>query len=210
MFVNGLGSAATATTVAVVTVAKFADGAWVTTLLIPAMVILMMSVRRHYDRVNAETANPLPLDLTNLRAPLVVVPILYWNKIAQKALRVALKVSTEVQALHIDCEKDAGDFCRKWDYYVEEPAKRAGLAPPRLVVLKSPYRFVISPIVNYVLELERNNPDRQIAVLVPELVERRWYHYFLHNQRAEWLKALLLLKENQRIFIIVVPWYLST
>jgi amino acid transporter len=209
MFVNGLGSVATATTVAVVTIAKFAAGAWVTTLLIPAMVIVMISVRRHYDHVEAETANPLPLDLTDLRAPLVVVPILYWNKIAQKALRFALNLSAEVQALHINCEEDIGDFCRTWHRFVEEPARRAGLVAPHLVVLKSPYRFVISPIVDYVVELERNNPGRQIAVLIPELVERHWYHYFLHNQRAEWLKALLLLKGNQRIIVIVVPWYLS-
>ncbi len=102
----------TATTVAVVTIAKFASGAWVTTLLIPAMVILMISVQRHYHRVQAETANPLPLDLTGLRAPLVVVPILYWNKIAQKALRFALNLSAEVRVLHVDCEKDTGDFAR--------------------------------------------------------------------------------------------------
>jgi hypothetical protein len=209
MFVNGLGAVATATTVAVVTIAKFAAGAWVTTLLIPAMVILMISVRRHYDHVEAETANPKPLDLSDLRAPLVVVPILYWNKIAQEALRFALNLSAEVQALHIKCEKDAGNFGETWKRFVEEPAKRAGLVAPHLVVLKSPYRFVISPIVDYVLELERNHPDRQIAVLIPELVEWHWYHYFLHNQRAEWLKALLLLKGNQRIIVIIVPWYLS-
>lgn len=209
MFVNGLGAVATATTVAVVTIAKFAAGAWVTTLLIPAMVIVMISVRRHYDHVEAETSNPKPLDLTNLRAPLVVVPILYWDKIAQKALRFALKLSAEVQALHIKCEKDTGDFYKTWKRFVEEPAKQAGLVAPHLVVLKSPYRFVLSPIVDYVLKLERNNPDRQIAVLIPELVEWHWFHYFLHNQRAEWLKALLLLKGNQRIIVIIVPWYLS-
>jgi amino acid transporter len=209
MFINGVGSLATAATVIVVTIAKFADGAWVTTLLIPAMVIVMISVRRHYDHVEGEISNPIPLDLTNLRAPLVVVPILDWNKIAQKALRFALNLSAEVQALHILCEKDAGDFCRTWNRFVKEPAERAGLAVPHLVVLKSPYRFVISPIVDYVLEIERNNPDRQIAVLIPELVEWRWYHYFLHNQRAEWLRALLLLKGNQQIIVIVVPWHLT-
>ncbi len=209
MFVNGLGAVATATTVALVTIAKFAAGAWVTTLLIPAMVILMISVRRHYDHVEAETATPNPLDLTDLRAPLVVVPVLYWNKIAQKGLRFALNLSSEVQALHVECEKDIGNFRQRWARFVAEPAKRAGLVAPHLVVLKSPYRFVISPIVDYVLELERNNPDRQIAVLIPELVEWHWYHYFLHNQRAEWLKALLLLKGNQRIIVIIVPWYLG-
>jgi len=65
-------------------------------------------------------------------------------------------------------------------------------------------------MLDYVLDLERKNPDREIAVLIPELVERRWYHYFLHNQRGEWLKALLLLKGDQRIIVINVPWYLSS
>jgi len=74
-------------------------------------------------------------------------------------------------------------------------------------VLPSPYRFVISPILDYILELERSNPERQIAVLIPELVERHWYHYFLHNQRAELLRALLLAKGNQRIILVNVPWY---
>jgi amino acid transporter len=138
MFVNGLGRVATATTVAVVTITRFAAGAWVTTLLIPVMVILMISVRRHYCRVEAQIANPLPLDLTDLRAPLVVVPICFWNKIPQKSLRFALKPSAEVRALHINCERDTEDFCQIWDRFVEEPAKRAGLAVPHLVVLKLP------------------------------------------------------------------------
>ncbi len=207
MFVNGLGSVATATTVMVVTVAKFAEGAWVTVLLIPAIMIVMVAIRRHYRRVEAEVANPVPLDLSDLRAPLVVVPILSWNRISQKGLRFALTLSSEVQALHIDCEKDSGNFCQTWQRDVEEPAKRAGRVAPRLVVLPSPYRFVITPILDYILELERTNPGRQIAVLIPELVERHWYHYFLHNQRAEWLRALLLAKGNQRVFLVNVPWY---
>ena len=209
MLVNGLGAVATATTVVVVTVSKFVAGAWVTVLLIPAIMIVMISIRRHYREVEAEVANPLPLDLTGLRNPLVVVPILSWNKIAQKGLRFALNLSSEVLALHIECEKDTGDIRQSWRRYAEDPARRAGLAAPRLVVLRSPYRFVLNPILDYILELERDNPDRQIAVLIPELVERRWYHYFLHNQRAEWLRALLLAKGNQRIILVNVPWHIS-
>ena len=53
------------------------------------------------------------------------------------------------------------------------------------------------------------HPNRQVAVLIPEMVEPHWYHYFLHNQRGQWLKALLLLKGNQRINVISVPWYLN-
>jgi hypothetical protein len=208
IFVNGLGAVATATTVLVVTVAKFAEGAWVTVLLIPSMMILMLAIRRHYRLVEAEVANAAPLDLTNLQAPIVVVPILSWNRVAQKGLRFALTLSSEVQALHIDCEKDSGNFYLTWGRDVEEPAKQAGRVPPRLVELPSPYRFVITPIVDYVLELERTYPDRQIAVLIPELVERHWFHYFLHNQRAEVLRALLLAKGSQQIILVNVPWHI--
>ena len=210
MFVNGLGAVATATTVAVVTVSKFAEGAWVTTLLIPAIMILMIAVRRHYDREQAETAKPEPLELSGLRQPLVVVPILRWDKVAQKGLRFAFILSADVQGLHIDCGEGSKQLRANWSSFVEEPAKKAGLPIPKLVVLNSPYRFIINPILDYVLELEEKNPDREIAVLVPELVEQRWYHYLLHNQRAAWLKALLLLKGNQRIIVIDVPWYLSS
>jgi amino acid transporter len=208
IFVNGLGAVATATTVVVVTVAKFVEGAWVTALLIPAMMMAMVAIRRHYRLVQAEIANPAPLDLADLPAPLVVVPLLSWNRIAQKGLRFAFTLSSEVQALHIDCEKDDGGFGEAWARYVEEPAKQAGRVAPRLVELSSPYRFVLTPIVDYVLELERSNPGRHIAVLIPELVERHWFHYFLHNQRAEVLRALLLAKGSQRMILVSVPWHI--
>jgi amino acid transporter len=209
MFVNGLGATATATTVVVVTVAKFVEGAWVTVLLIPAMMMVMVAIRRHYRSIQAEIASDTPLDLSNLREPLVVVPILSWNKLAQKGLRFALTLSSEVQALHIECEKDDGSFCRSWTRYVEEPAKRAGRAAPCLVELSSPFRFVVNPIVDYILELERKTPERQIAVLIPELVEPHWFQYLLHSQRAELLKTFLLAKGSPRIVLVTVPWQIT-
>ena len=63
--------------------------------------------------------------------------------------------------------------------------------------------------MSFILELEEKNPDGHVAVLVPELVVQHWYQYFLHNQRAAWLKSLLLLKGNQRIGVFDVLWYLS-
>ena len=78
---------------------------------------------------------------------------------------------------------------------------------PELVCLSSPFRYVIIPIVDYIIELSAKNPDREIAVIVPELVENKWYHYALHNQRAQGLKALLLLRGNQRITTMTIPWY---
>jgi amino acid transporter len=210
MFVNGLGAVATAVTVLVVSVAKFAEGAWVTVLLIPTIIGIMMAIRKHYRQVEAEVENPGPLDLSAIQPPLVVVPIFAWNRISQKGLRFAITLSSDVVALHIECEKDKGRISPNWNRDAEEPAKRAGRAAPRLVVLSSPYRFVLTPIVNYILELERTNPDRQIAILIPELVERHWYHYFLHNQSAELLRALLLAKGSQQIILVSVPWHIVT
>src|SRR5579883_583858 len=90
MLVNGVGAIATATTVVVVTVTKFTEGAWVTTLLIPAIIILMFAVRRHYDRVAAEISSREPLHLTELKPPIVLMPVLGWNKITEKGLQFAL------------------------------------------------------------------------------------------------------------------------
>ncbi len=79
---------------------------------------------------------------------------------------------------------------------------------PELVLLPSPYRYVLMPLVEHILQVEHDNPDRQIAVLVPELVVKHWWQNFLHNQRAQVLKVLLLLRGNQRIIVINIPWYL--
>ena len=210
MLINGIGALATGITVLVVAVAKFAEGAWITVLLIPAIIVLMLAIRRHYDRVNQEIADSTGLEASRLQPPIVVLPMGRWSKIAKKALCFALNVSPDVKVLHIDCGEETEQLKAKWPSLVEAPVKKAGMeVRAELVVLKSPYRFVITPIVDYVLDLERRNPDRTVAVLVPEMMEKHWYHYFLHNQRAEWLKGLLLLKGNQRIVIIDVPWYLE-
>jgi amino acid transporter len=210
MFVNGLGAVATGATVVVVLVAKFSEGAWVTALLIPGLLGLMLSIRRHYDRVAQETESMAPLEIAHLGPPLVIVPIQEWGKIAQKALQFALTLSPDIVAVHVASDEEEDVLQGEWSKFVEAPAINAGIAAPRLVILPSPYRLVLTPIVNYVLEAERTNPDRRLAVLIPELVERHWYHFPLHNQRAELLKALLLVKGSERIVIINVPWYLTS
>jgi amino acid transporter len=209
ILINGLGAFATGITVIVVLVAKFVQGAWITVLLIPGLLLAMGLVRRHYHYVLLEVRSATPLDLNDLTPPLVILPIQGWNRVVKKALRFALKISPHVRAVHVDCGEGSAVFCGEWSLYVEEPAKQAGVATPQLAVLPSPYRLILSPIVDYVLEAERANPGQQIAVLIPELVERHWYHYLLHNKRASVLKALLLLRGNQRIVVINVPWYLD-
>jgi len=150
-----------------------------------------------------------PLDVSDLPEPIVVVPISAWNKTANKALRFALKLSPDIYAVQVRSAERMDDLQAQWGRFVEAPTTRAGLPVPQLVVIDSPYRRTLQPILDYVLGMRDCHPDRQIAVLIPELVESRWYHYFLHNQRAQGLKALLLFHGGQRVIVINVPWYLS-
>lgn len=200
----------TAGTVLVVTTTKFVEGAWITTLLIPAIILLMYSIRRHYTKVQEEIADPGPINLTQLGAPIVVMPASSWNKISREGLQFAVNLSSELHVLHVDCGEQEENVRKQWIECVEKPMKKAGLPVPHMTVLKSPYRYVINPIVDYVFDLAKRNPARQIAVIIPELVQKHWYQYFLHNQRATWLKAALLLKGNQRIVVINAPWYLKS
>ena len=209
MLVNGLGAVATGITVIIVLIAKFTEGAWITLLLIPALIIMMRLVKRHYNYVAREIESAAPLNTRNLTPPLVVITIDRWTRITQKALRFALEISPDVRGLHVEYDQQSDTLASQWANLVEEPARRAGLAGPRLVVLQSPYRFVIRPILDYVLELKEENPGRQIAVLIPELVEPGWYSNLLHNHRSTALKALLLFQGNQRVTVINIPWYLT-
>jgi hypothetical protein len=209
MIVNGLGAVATGVTLVVVLIAKFTSGAWVSVLLIGGMMSAMMWVHRHYDEVTEEVRCPNPLQFENLGPLIVIVPIQSWSMISQRALQFALTLSPEVHALHVGTEDETTALQDNWKQLVEDPVARAGGTPPNLVTLTSPYRLVIKPILDYVLDVEAKNPGRQIAVIVPELVERHWYHYPLHNQRAELLKALLLVKGSRNIVLINVPWYIE-
>jgi hypothetical protein len=209
MFVNGLGAVATGLTVIVVLIAKFTEGALITLLLIPALIIMMHLVKHHYGRVAEQVNIGARLNVADLAPPLMVITVDRWSRITQKALRFALASSTDVLAVHVDNGQEPDTLASQWGALVEEPARQAGLAGPGLVVLKSPYRFVIRPILEYVLDLERTHPGRQIAVLIPELVERRWYLNLLHNHRSAVLKALLLFQGDRRITVINIPWYLA-
>jgi amino acid transporter len=208
IFVNGLGAIATGVTLLVVLVAKFTEGAWVSVLIIAGTIVAMLWVHRHYDLVAREICLKSPLQIERLSTPIVIVPIQSWSTVAQRALQFALTLSTEIHAVHVATEDEGNELQEDWRRLVQDPVKRAGGKPPNLVRLSSPYRLVLKPILDYVLETEERHPGRPIAVIVPELVERHWYHYPLHNQRAELLKALLLFNCSRNIVLINVPWYI--
>jgi amino acid transporter len=208
--VNGLGGFVTAVTVIVVLVAKFAEGAWITVIFIPLLIVLFRAVRRHYHSVAFCTGCAEPVVPANLVAPtIVVVPIEHWSRIAKQALEFASGLSLEIIALHVEPGDHSQLLHEEWVRYVEQPYLAKGAAPPKLVTLPSPYRFVVVPIVQFILDLSEKHPDRRIVVVIPALVENRWYEYFLHNQRARLLEWTLLARGNDRIFTVSAPYYLS-
>jgi amino acid transporter len=209
MLINGLGAVATGVTLVVVLVAKFTSGAWVSVLLIAGMMAAMMWVHRHYSEVAEEIKLTAPLQIKYLGPPIVIVPIQSWSQVSQRAMEFALTLSSEIHAVHVGTEEESNLLRDNWDKLVGDPCAKNGATRPDLVTLESPYRLVIKPILDYVMSTEADNPGREIAVIVPELVERHWYHYPLHNQRAELLKALLLVKGSRNIVLINVPWYIE-
>ena len=207
--VNGVGAVATGITVIVVLVAKFVEGAWVTALLIPALLILMLAVKRYFNRVSDELFCIEPFKVKGVDAPLVILPVQKWSKLTRKAVEIAYSISRDIEAVHVCVDGEKSGLREDWMRLVVTPVKQAGLPEPKLTMLESPFRLVITPIVNRVLEIQEANPERRIAVIIPEMIEHHWWHYFLENNRAELLKALLLLKGNQRIILVNVPWYLK-
>ena len=208
MVVNGTGAVATGITTLIVLAAKFTSGAWFVALLIPMLILLMVSIKKHYMRVKGEVVEMAPLTLTNMQQPLVVIPMARWDRMTEKALRFGLLLSKEIKVLNVIGADGEETLDPVWETNVLRPIRAQGLTEPELITLHSNIRLIITPLMDYILELEQQNPDRKITVLLPELVVRHWWEYFLHNQRVQMLKLLLLIKGKQRIIVVNIPWYL--
>ena len=210
MAINAVGAVSTGLVLLVVLVTKFADGAWIVLLLIPALTWLFVTVRRHYAGVARRTECRLPLDLTAVRPPVVVVVMRRWSTITRNALRFAMSLSGDVVVVHVRANTDDGEHLAcKWRRFVEEPLERGGKAPPRLMFVESPYRLFFDPFFATLKRIEAEDPGRTVAVVVPELAGGRWYEYLLHNQRTTALKAALLVRGGSNVVLVNVPWRLE-
>jgi hypothetical protein len=210
MAINGLGAICTAVTLLVVLVSKFTEGAWVTVLLIPILLLLFVGVRAHYQTVAREVRSDAPLDATHLEPPIALLPIRGWSAITRKALRMSMKITPDVYALHIAGDEHAVlDLEDTWSQRVRQPAMAAGVEAPRLIVIFSPFRQLYGPLMQAVTDIQKAHPGRDVAVIVPELVATKWYHYLLHNQTAAVIKAYLLFSGLRRVIVVNVPWYLA-
>jgi amino acid transporter len=209
MTVNGVGALATGVTTLVVLVTKFMSGAWITALLIPGMIIVMRSVRRHYDRVERETALDEPIIAAHVEEPIVVMPIDRWSRISEKALAFALSLSTDVRCVHVQGGDDPDPISNCWQKIVIDPLTAAGKPVPKLVILKSPFRYILQPLIDYILSICTADDEQRVCVLVPELMVRHWWENLMHNRRADLLKVLLMVRGRRNVVVINVPWYLD-
>ena len=215
LVINLIGAVATGAALLVILVAKFSEGAWITLLAVPAVLFLFYRVKWHYLRVSRQIHYACPFRPNTLHAPLVVVPIEGWNRLTAEALSFATQISEEVVAVHVVTndgltKPEAGDPRPFWQEEVEEPARLAGVAPPRLEVIDSPYRLLFNPLLDFIKQLKsEQTAGRLVAVVVPELAHVRWYESVLHNYRASGLRQALLKLKDPQIIVVSMPWYLT-
>lgn len=206
--VNLVGCIATIIALAVILVAKFAEGAWIVALLVPLLLALFKGVQRHYRSVAIATRCARPFSVAETKPPAVILPIQRWSTISERALSFAVQLSSDVTAIHISHdEASTAQLKEDWMRFIEEPLAQSAIRTPSLLIVPSPYRHVLSPMLEYIWEMRRVKSGRDLAIIIPELVETRWWEHLLHNQRALALKAALLFSGDNRTMVISVPWY---
>lgn len=212
--INALGALTTGVALLIIIVAKFRAGAWITIVAIPLVILLLKSIRHYYDELDATLRRSGPVSVPSNTPPVVLVVTKRWNRLADRGLSLAMKLSPDVTAVHVTSLKGNDDQSEReirarWADDVEAPARSAGVKPPGLVLLRSEYREVYAPLLLLVKELERKFPGRTIAVLLPELVKTSWWQFLLHTQRAQRIRSKLLRLGGSRLVVISIPLYLE-
>ena len=204
-FINGIGALATLTTLVVVIISKFLDGAWITILLIPLIVVSFLQIYTHYQRVGKELSlKGLPPSLKPIETTRVVIPISGIHRGMVDAVNFARSISKNVTAVYIELEPGAGEKARdEWEaWWPDVP----------FVVVPSPFRSIVEPLLQFLDETDIEHNDGQLAaVVLPEFIPGKWWQTLLHNQTAFLIKTALLYRRRalgrERI-VIDVPFHL--
>ena len=205
-FLNGLGALVTGSTLLIVSISKFGEGAFITILVIPIIVVIFLRIHAHYDQIRQELS--LSEHLTSIEKPVVplrvVIPISGVHRGIIDAVNFAQSISKDVTGVYIELDPGSGErISEKWQaLWPDIP----------LLVIPSPYRSLIRPLVNFLDETDRQHNDGQLAtVVLPEFVPAKWWHSLLHNQTALLIRAALLYRRRQvgyQRVIIEVPFHL--
>jgi hypothetical protein len=214
LLVNTVGAIATGVALVIIITAKFAEGAWISVLVIPVFVVMLRSIKSYYDRLDASLREDGPISFASVEPPVVLVVTQSWNKLTDKALGFALRLSPDVSAVHLQKlegpdDDDSEAIRQSWARDVAAPAIAAGRKPPRLVLLRSDHRVMHEPLLKLIKQLQDEFPTRPIAVLLPELVKTSWWQALLHTHRARRLRRRLLRFGGSQLVLINIPWYLE-
>jgi hypothetical protein len=198
--VNGLGATATGVVTVVVAISKFALGAWMVLVLIPLLILMMWAIERHYRHVRDALTLEWPDEpLPPREPPRVLVPMSRLDRSTLQALGFARSISPDVTAVHVtDDAEDAEQFKRRWEQWGREVP---------LVILESPYRALLAPLLTYIDALDRQDARGPITVVLPEFVPRHVWEWFLHNQSALRLKLHLFFRPHT--VVVDVPYHLD-
>lgn len=214
--INAVGACATAIALIVIIIAKFTEGGWITILTIPCVIVLLKGINRYYANVNAALRDDEQLTFHHAAPPLVLVMTRAWDRLTDKALSFAMELSPDVFAVHLaalegpDVKDEERRLRERWAKDVEKSTVAdKGAHVPELIFLSAPFRRIHAPLLKLIRDLEDKHPDRTIAVLIPELVKRRWWEHLLSNQRARRLREAVLDYGGPHVIVIMVPWYLT-
>jgi amino acid transporter len=196
-WLNGVGALVTGVVMLTIAVTKFSHGAWIVVLLIPSLVLAFRAVHRHYE----EVATQLSLDDFEPPPPItntVLVLVGDLHRGVVKAIQYAQSLSPNAKAVYVETDPE-----RTWR--LEEKWGKWGMGVP-LIVLTSPYRSLLGPLLEYIDHLQGLGPNHMVTVVLPEFIPARWWQQILHNQTALLVKGRLLFRKN--VIVTDVPYHL--
>lgn len=201
---NGIGATITGLVVIIITITKFIYGAWIILVFIPIMIFIFKSIREHYNSVAKQLSLPIE-DVQECASEgpvehIVIVPVSTPTRVVFETLKYAKVIGNRVYAVHISSDEQTAIKMReKWESW--QPGVE-------LVVLHSPYRLLMKPLLHFIEKKEREKgPKDFITVVIPEFETKQWWHRLLHNQTGWILRTSLILKK--KIIVTTVPYHLD-
>jgi len=196
---NGLGAVATIVVLIVIAVTKFIHGAWMVVVAVPLLVSLTFKIKAHYQSVARQlTAEPV-FDPPVTRHHSVLVPVSGLQRASANALEYARSLSGDVTALYVAIDAAEGErFQAEWEtHHIGIP----------LIIIFSPFRSIAGPLMSHIDKLRVTYPDGIITIVLPEFHPKRWWHNFLHNQTALFLKTIMPIRKG--VVVTSVPFQLT-
>ncbi len=189
LILNGTGAVVTAVVLTVITLTKFIHGAWIVAFLIPLIASWFLATRNHYRKVGIQLALTVDVDFSKPVKHVVVLPISGVHNGVIDAIKYAKSISPDVRILSVDLDPESTARLKaSWQKF------NTGL---ELVVLPSPYRSVIAPILEYIRSVDQEEEDDILTVVIPEFVPAKWWQNLYHNQTAFWIRTALLFEKGK-------------